>query len=119
MAKEYCSIGEVSEYLGIKKSTVYAKVEGKEIRHYRVGRRILFKPTEVEEWMQARKVETVDTGKKARELLRSARAVRPRMDIDRIVKKAVEEVQGSRYNQGHGKSDRIRGLGKEVEHGTL
>jgi len=39
--------------------------------------------------------------------------------IDRIVKKAIDQEKGMQYNPVTGKPDRIKGLRKEVENGTL
>ena len=41
------------------------------------------------------------------------------MDIGKVVKKAIEGVNGMGYTALHGKPDRIKGLRKEVEDGTL
>ncbi len=117
MAKEFLSIDELADYLGIKRSNLYSKVERKEIPHYRVGRLILFKKEEIDAFMAGRRVEVMDLKKKVKGVLDGVK--RPRVNVDRIVQKSIEEVKGSRYNHGHGKPDRIKGLGKEVENGTL
>ena len=44
---------------------------------------------------------------------------RPIPDVDKIVKKTIDEVTEKRYNRNRGKSDRIEGLGKEVKNGAL
>jgi len=41
------------------------------------------------------------------------------VDIGKVVKKAIEGVNGMGYTALHGKPDRIKGLRKEVEDGTL
>ena len=116
MGKEYLTIDDLAEYLSVKRSTLYAKVESGEIPHYKVGRLVRFKECEIEEWLQSHRNENINAGQRAKRILKTAR---PRMDIDAVVKKSIEEVKNSRYNFPHGKSDRIKGLRKEVENGTL
>lgn len=48
----YISIDELATYLKVKKRTAYYLVETLQIPHYRVGRLIRFKLSEVEEWMK-------------------------------------------------------------------
>lgn len=52
MDKKFLNIGELSQYLGIKKSNLYSKVERKEIPFYRFGRLIMFKKDEVDTFME-------------------------------------------------------------------
>ncbi|NIT13640.1 MAG: excisionase family DNA-binding protein [Candidatus Dadabacteria bacterium] len=47
----YIGIHELSKYLNVKKKTAYHFVATLDIPHYRVGRLIRFKLSEVEEWM--------------------------------------------------------------------
>jgi len=117
MAKEFLSIDELADYLGMKRSNLYSKVERKEIPHYRVGRLLLFRKDEIDAFMAGRRVDVIDVKKKAKGVLDDIK--RPRDNVEGIVKKAIEEAKHSGYNYGHGKPDRIKGLGKEVENGTL
>ena len=117
MTKEFFDIGELSEILSIKRSTLYAKVEAGELPHYKVGRLIRFKKSDVEEWMGSHRRERIEIDKRAKEILNLATG--QRLDINSIVKKSIEEVKNSGYNLPHGKSDRIKGLRKEVKNGTL
>jgi excisionase family DNA binding protein len=41
----------------MKKSSLYAMIERQEIPHYRIGRLARFKPSEIEEWLLAKKCE--------------------------------------------------------------
>jgi excisionase family DNA binding protein len=118
MEKEYYTIKEIAQLLSLKESTLYSKVESGEIPHYRVDRLIRFKLTEVEEWMQTNRMGTVDSGKKAKELLKSIRS-NPKSGVSRIIKRAIDEGKKNRYTGRHGKPDRTKGLGEEVEDGTL
>ncbi len=115
--KEFLTIEEVSEYLGIKKSSLYAKVERKEIPYYKVGRLIRFKKSDIDPWMEKFKTEPLDLHAKAREILKSVS--KNSIDIDTLVNKSIAEAKGMNYTARLGKSDRIRGLRKEVDHGSL
>ncbi len=117
MAKEFLDIDELADYLGIKKSNLYSKVERREIPHYRVGRLILFKKEEIDAFMAGRRVEVMDVKKKVKGVLDGIK--RPRGNVEKIVREAIEEAKHSGYNYRCGKPDRIKGLGKEVENGTL
>jgi excisionase family DNA binding protein len=115
--KEFLTIKELSDYLNIRKSTLYSLVENKEIPFFRFGRLIRFRRGEIDMWIENHREKTIDSEKKAREILTGIK--RPRVDINALVKKTIEEVKNRRYNVPHGKSDRIKGLRKEVEDGTL
>ena len=112
MAKEFLSIDELADYLGMKRSNLYSKVERKEIPHYRVGRLLLFRKEEIDAFMAGRRVEVMDVKKKAKGVLDGIKG--PRGNVEGIVKKAIEEAKDRGYNRCNGKPDRIRGLGKEV-----
>lgn len=115
--KEFLNIKELSDYLNIRKSTLYLMVENKEIPFFRFGRLIRFKKQEIDDWVEGHRGESIDPVKRGREILKGAK--NPKMDIDSIVKKSIEEVKNRRYNFPHGRPDRIKGLGKEVKDGTL
>jgi excisionase family DNA binding protein len=115
--KKFLTIDELSQYLGIKKSNLYAKVERREIPFYRFGRLIMFKKEEVDAFMEKCRVECFDVKKEAERVMKGA--IRPRMDIDRVIKKAVDDAKGKEYTPSHGKPDHIKGLRKEVEDGAL
>lgn len=117
MEKVYLNIDELSQYLGIKKSNLYGKVERKEIPFYRWGRLIMFKKEEIDAFMEKCRVECFDIKKEAERVMKSAN--RSSMDVDKVVKNAVEEANGKGYNRSHGKPDRVKGLRKEVQDGTL
>ena len=57
--KEYYSTRELSEKLGIKEMTIRKWVFDKKIPHYKIGGGkglLLFKVTEIEEWMSQQRV---------------------------------------------------------------
>ncbi len=116
MEKEFLSMDELSQYLGLKKSNLYAKVERKEIPFYRFGRLIMFKKDEIDAFMEKCRVECIDIKKEAQRILKGRN--RSRIDIDRIVKNAVEGGKRKEYTVPHGKPDQNKGLRKEVKYGA-
>lgn len=119
MEKKFLNIEELSQYLGIKKSNLYSKVERREIPFYRLGRLVMFNKEEIDTFMDKCKLEVVDPAKEAKRILKGKARPKSDTNIDMIVKKAVDEVRGNKYNVPHGKPDQIRGLRKEVADGTL
>jgi len=113
MEKGFLNIKEVSEYLGIKKSSLYSRVEKKEIPHYRVGRLIRFKKSEIDPWMEKFKSAPLDLHAEARRILKG---VTKGIDIDAIVNKSIAEVKGLNYTPNPGRSDRIKGHKKGGDH---
>ena len=51
MDDRWLSVGEIAEYLGISKDTVYAWIANKELPGHRIGRFWKFKRSEVDEWV--------------------------------------------------------------------
>lgn len=114
----FLNVKGVSEYLALKKSTVYSLVEEKKIPHYRIRRQIRFKKSEIDEWMEERKEPAVDARVEVKKVFRSIER-KGDFDVNAVVKKSIEDVVGRRYTFRHGKPDRTRGLRKEVEDGYL
>ena len=81
MNPEFLNIHEISEYLGIKPSTIYAMVEAKKIPHYKIGRLIRFKKSEIDFWMETQKMQCIDPAKEATRILNTAR--NPRVETAR------------------------------------
>ena len=118
LSQGFLNIRQIADYLGIKASTIYALVERRGIPHYKVGRLVRFKKSEVDQWMEGQKEQSLNTK------IRPVRVVapfqrRPSLDVSRIVKKAIDGAGKKRYTSRHGKPDHIKGLRKEVEHGTV
>jgi excisionase family DNA binding protein len=65
----FWSIQGLSNYLDIKTSTLYAMVGEKKIPHYKVGRLIRFRKSEIDLWMERNRKEQVDPGSVARKAL--------------------------------------------------
>ena len=114
---EFSDIQDLSIHLGIKPSTLYTMVEEGGIPHYRVGRLIRFKRAEIDAWMEGNKRDCVAPEKAARKALGPVR--KPKIDIDRVVRKAIEGTRGQGYTDPTGKPDQVKGLGKEVQDGAL
>ncbi len=67
----YLSKRDAAEYLGLSLRTVEYHLP--EIPHYRVGRRIVFKLSELDAWMQQHKVPPLDLGRLVEDTLRALR----------------------------------------------
>ena len=117
MRPEYFNIQDLSRYLGIKPSTLYVMVEERSIPHYQVGRLIRFKRSEIDAWTEANKEDCIAPQQVAKKALGPVR--KPKIDIDRVVRKAIDGTRGAGYTKPHGKPDQVKGLGKEVPDGTF
>ena len=51
MEKATLTVSEVAEYLGVCPDTVYAMVRDRQINHFRVRNRILFRKESIDAWM--------------------------------------------------------------------
>ena len=114
MEKEFLTIEELSDRLGVKKTTLYSWVASGLIPHLRLGRRLIrFNKEEIDQWLEGQRVVHKDhTYPKMDDIVKD-----PTVDVvNSIVEKAIEEVTGKRYTPNHGKPDRFKGLRKEVEH---
>lgn len=128
---KYLSINDLSTYLGIKPKTIYARV--KEIPHYKVGRLIRFKQADIDAWMEKHRVAegekehdqkqehaqgppktATEHAPKPPRARKSRKRRGPMQDIDRIIAKAIDEVDAEDYTAAYGKSDQVKGSGKEV-----
>ena len=89
--KKFLKIDDLSEYLGIKKSTLYAKASRGEIPHYKIGSLIRFNRTEIDLWMEGFRQTTVDMEKRVRKVTK--RLKNDRLEIDSVIKKAIEDTR--------------------------
>jgi len=113
----FMDIKSLSDYLGMKASTLYSLVEQKKIPHYKVGRLVRFKKSDIDLWMEENKKAVVDVSRAAKLLIKTAGE--PARDANKVVKKAIEDAKGVFYTASHGKPDQVKGLGKEVPDGTV
>jgi len=111
--KDILTIDEVADFLRMKKSYLYAKVEARQIPCLHIGRLLRFKRSDIEVWLEELKAEPVERRRRA------APRSRKGIDVDVIVQRAVAEAKGLRYNSPQGKLDQVKGLGKEVSDGSL
>ncbi len=117
LCPEFMDIQALSQYLGIKASTLYAMVGEKKIPHYKVGRMVRFKLSEIDLWMEKNQVQCVDAEKKAKKALGPIK--RPKLDVEPLIRKAIDGTKREGYTTPHGKPDQVKGLGKEVLNGNL
>jgi excisionase family DNA binding protein len=117
VAQGFFGIQDLSRYLGIKTGTLYVMVEERSIPHYRIGRLVRFRKSEIDRWMEQKQVQCVDPEEAARKALGPVR--KTKIDIDRVVRKAIEGTKGEGYTDPTGKPDQVKGLGKEVHDGAL
>ncbi|MGC9975559.1 MAG: helix-turn-helix domain-containing protein [Syntrophales bacterium] len=117
----YIAINEVAQYLSIKVKTLYAKVVSENIPHYRIGRLIRFKKEDIDTWMEGNKAVKKHDANIPRGTRRGGGGGRkvPSCDVDRIVKKTIDQVKVGGYTSSYGKPDRIKDLGKEVGYGDI
>lgn len=115
MGKEFFTIEQLSEYLNLKRSTLYFQVETGQIPHYRIGRLLRFKKEEIDSWIESHRISPKDHGNpKMGDLVKGPTA----NIVNNIMGKAIEEVTGKRYTLRTGKPEPVKGLRKEVEHVT-
>lgn len=115
--KEFLTIGELSEYLNLKRTNLYSMVESGELPHYRIGRLIRFKRDDVDRWLEGHRREGVNLDKKAKGILKAIN--RPVVDVDKLIKKSIAEVKENLYTPSHRETRPVRGLRKGVSDGTL
>jgi excisionase family DNA binding protein len=117
----YIAINEVAQYLSIKVKTLYAKLVSENIPHYRIGRLIRFKKEDIDTWMEANSAGKKEDAKIPAGTHRRGRRHNqgPARDIDRAVKKTIDQVKKEDYTSSRGKPDHIKDLGKEVGYGDI
>lgn len=102
----YWDIRDLSHYLKVKMKTLYALVPV--IPHYRVGKLIRFRKQEIDSWMERHRGMACGQGIQSRNH-RARSPGKGHADIDRLIRKAIDQSKGEAYNLVHGKSDRIEG----------
>lgn len=118
LSSGFLNVQDIAEYLKVRVSTVYSMVEEKKVPHYRIGRQIRFKKSEIDAWMEKQKEEVIDVKVEARRVITSPQN-KPDLAINEIVQKAIDGAGKKRYTSRHGKPDLIKGLRKEVGDGTF
>ncbi len=115
--EEILNIDELSDYVKIKKSSLYSKVARREIPHYKIGHLLRFKRSEIDLWVEESKVETLNPRERAKKILRGTG--NSTTDIGALVKETIAEAKAIHYTPVKGKPDPTRGLRKEVKDGSL
>jgi len=115
--RKFLSVTEVSNYLSIKEKTIYARVEAGDIPCYRIGKLIRFNKDEIDAWVGTKKVIKVDPDEAAKNILRSIR--KPSIDVQKVVRKTIDEAKGDGYTLTNGKPDDLKGSKQEVNNGNL
>jgi excisionase family DNA binding protein len=111
----FWDIKDLSKYLKFKIKTIYAIIS--EIPHYRIGKLIRFRKQEIDAWLESKKGNVQDIKiqtRKKRKMSDSANN-----HIDKLIRKTIDQTKQEDYNLDHGKSDRIEGLRKEVNNGSI
>jgi len=111
----FWDIRDLSNYLKVKIKTLYALVP--EIPHYRVGKLIRFRKQEIDSWMEDRRGTVFSKDLKSE--LVTKRIRNSNADIDKLIRNAIDQSKQNIYNAPHGKSDRIEGPTKEMNHGSV
>jgi len=117
--KKLLTISDISEYLSIKTKTIYAKVEAGEIPHYRIGRLIRFRKEEIDDWLIGCRKENKPVVDPQKTVRRRKSSKRSTDNFSKIIRKTIDDETGKYYPDNYGKSDRIKGLKKEVTHESL
>ena len=113
------TVPELSAYLGIKAKTLYAKIEAGEIPHYRLGRLIRFRLDEINAWLEGCRKDISQTAGQSQSRKRKKPSRRSNDHISTIIAKTIDGEREKYYASEYGKSDRIEGLGKEVNNGII
>ena len=118
--RKLLTVSEVAAYLSIKEKNIYAKVEAREIPHYRIGRLIRFRLDEIDTWLGGcRNYNKPEAGQQKTKGKRRRAAGRSNDHFNKIVGKIIDTETDKYYSPDYGKSDRSKGLRKEVEHGSI
>ena len=63
--KELFNVNEVADYLNVTKGTIYKFTSNSEIPHIKKGKRLLFKKSEIDLWLEQGRAFTIDDIEKA------------------------------------------------------
>jgi excisionase family DNA binding protein len=100
------SIKELSQFLNVKQSTLYAWVHNGTIPFYKLNGLIRFDLEDIQDWVRNSKPDSQN----AKFSIRKSKS----LDIDNIVKKAVEDVTNKRYNPSKRETSLNQAQRKEV-----
>ena len=99
------SIKEISEFLKVKEPTLYSWVRNGHIPSYKLNGLVRFDMDELRQWVKSKTI--------SRNVTIRSKKLRV-MDIDNIIKKAIDGVTGKGYNPSKRETSPSQGLKKEV-----
>ena len=59
MEARLLTVNEAADYLRVSASYLYKLAEGRHLDYYRVGRRLLFAPADLDAWLESQRVVAV------------------------------------------------------------
>lgn len=95
----------VAERLMVKQSTLYSWVHTGSIPFHKLNGLIRFDMDEIETWIKSSKQQPHDNDIRIKKQTTST--------IENVVRKAIDDVKGNRYNSSNGKPGQHHGLRKE------
>lgn len=105
------NVRELSKFLNMKESTIYSWAKNGFIPSYKLNGLWRFNMEEIDTWIRQLRYTPTVSQKPPKKIIRQ--------DIDRLVKKAIDDVTGNGYNSANREPGQGQGLGKEVIDGTL
>ncbi len=109
-AVEFVTVKELSQFLKVKKSTLYSWVHQGLIPYHKLNGLVRFNMEEIETWIkESRKVPQ-------RQELHNIK--KQPQDIGSIVKDVIDSAKGKEYNSSNGKPGQIKVSGRRF-HGTV
>ncbi len=88
--EETLNVEQVARFLGLKKGTLYNMISRRVIPYHKVGRRVLFRRTEIETWFESTLVPCVPGARHT-----AKKPPRANVDAERIVKNVIEKLTRS------------------------
>jgi excisionase family DNA binding protein len=107
LSLSFLDVREVAHYLKLRPSTIYSMAGNRKIPFYRIGRQLRFRKSEIDQWAERLKQPVVDVEMEGKKVIRSIEK-KSDLDLDRIIKKVIDETRGKRY----------AGCGNRVESST-
>ena len=102
--QEMLTVKDVAGLLRAQPSSVYAWAKEGKIPAYKINGLLRFDLSEIREWIGKSRIQPVDTDKLARKLINPVRSV----DIDRIVRLAVDTIGGRGISSSQGETRSIQ-----------
>jgi excisionase family DNA binding protein len=107
MKQKLWTVEEVSEFLNVKRSTLYSWVRNGIIPAHKFGASLRFDPIEIDKVVEASRVTPVNIPTLRKKSSKT-------QDIDRVINKVIDDVTGRRYTTAKRETSPSQGLRKEV-----